>query len=103
MNIFKLDDNSYSGMKDHLINTFVTDSVKQEELRQNNIQLNIRISQQNSEDFVQKEKFLVLMVNLKALCSVEKFNQSIINFQRRIFIIMKFELPINVLSNVIVN
>ena len=53
--------------------------------------------------FVQKEKFLVLMVNLKALWSVEKFKQSIFNFQRRIFIIMKFELPINVLSNVIVN
>ena len=53
--------------------------------------------------FVQKEKFLVLMMNLKALCSVEKLNQSIINFQHRIFIIMKFELPINVLSNIIVN
>ena len=53
--------------------------------------------------FVQKEKFLVLMVNLKALWSVEKFNQLVINFQRRIFIIMKFELPMNVLSNVIVN
>ena len=55
------------------------------------------------EIFVQKEKFLVLMVNLKALGSVEKFNQSVINFQRRIFIIMKFKLSINVLSNVIVN
>lgn len=55
------------------------------------------------EIFVQKEKFLVLMVNLKALGSVEKFNQLVINFQRRIFIIMKFELPMNVLSNVIVN
>lgn len=55
------------------------------------------------EIFVQKEKFLVLMVNLKALGSVEKFNQSVINFQRRIFIIMKFELTMNVLSNVIVN
>ena len=55
------------------------------------------------EIFVQKEKFLVLMVNLKALGSVEKFNQLVINFQRRIFIIMKFKLPINVLSNVIVN
>ena len=43
------------------------------------------------------------MVNLKALCSVEKFNQSISNCQRRIFVIMKFELPINVLNNVIVN
>ena len=55
------------------------------------------------EIFVQKEKFLVLVVNLKALGSVEKFNQLVINFQRRIFIIMKFELPMNVLSNVIVN
>lgn len=55
------------------------------------------------EIFVQKEKFLVLMVNLKALGSVEKFNQLVINFQRRIFIIMKFELSINVLNNVIVN
>ena len=55
------------------------------------------------EIFVQKEKFLVLMVNLKALGSVEKFNQLVINFQRRIFIIMKFELTMNVLSNVIVN
>ena len=54
------------------------------------------------EIFVQKEKFLVLMVNLKALGYVEKFNQLVINFQRRIFIIMKFELSMNVLGNVIV-